>query len=168
MALLLQAEPDLTPDQVKYRLIHTAQASGNLALGDKSYPYLDVHAAVTGATTESANTGIAASQMLWSGDDPVLWDSVNWNSVNWNSVNWNSVNWNSVNWNSVNWNSVYWDDSEPTINAAAIHSLYLPAVRSPVTGAIDSNRPATVRYHRCKGIPTSHGSLGVFEPKQHG
>ena len=54
--------------------------------------------------------GIAASQLLWTGPDPVAWDSVNWNSVNWNSVNWNSVNWNSVNWNSVNWNSVHWDD----------------------------------------------------------
>ncbi|MGB3904703.1 MAG: S8 family peptidase [Anaerolineae bacterium] len=103
-ALLLQDEPDLTPDQVKYRLTHAATD----VLG--GYPYLDVYAAVTGTTTESANTGIEASQLLWTGDEPVMWDSVNWNSVNWNSVNWNSVNWNSVNWNSVNWNSAHWGD----------------------------------------------------------
>jgi serine protease AprX len=103
VALLLQDEPNLTPDQVKYRLINTA---GRVGKSD----YLDVYAAVTGTTTESANTGLEASQLLWSGEDPVVWDSVNWNSVNWNSVNWNSVNWNSVNWNAVNWNATYWGE----------------------------------------------------------
>ncbi|HKZ86244.1 MAG TPA: S8 family peptidase [Anaerolineae bacterium] len=109
VALLLQDEPNLTPDQVKYRLMATA---------NKNWPgynattagtgYLDIYAAVNGTTNESADTGIQASQLLWTGPDPITWGSVNWNSVNWNSVNWNSVNWNSVNWNSVNWNSDYW------------------------------------------------------------
>jgi serine protease AprX len=109
VALLLQDEPNLTPDQVKYRLMATA---------NKNWPgynattagagYLDIYAAVIGTTTQSANTNLVASQLLWTGSNPVSWGSVNWNSVNWNSVNWNSVNWNSVNWNSVNWNSDYW------------------------------------------------------------
>jgi len=103
VALLLQAEPDLTPDQVKYRLISTGSEL-------EGYSYLDVYTALTTATSESSNFGLQASQLLWSGDDPITWGSVNWNSVNWNSVNWNSVNWNSVNWNSVNWNSVNWND----------------------------------------------------------
>ncbi len=105
-ALLLQDEPNLTPDQVKYRLIYAAIT--NLKWGSGTIPYLDVYKAVTATTTQSANTGRIASQLLWSGSEPVTWSSVNWNSVNWNSVNWNSVNWNSVNWNSVNWNSTYW------------------------------------------------------------
>jgi serine protease AprX len=110
IAILLQDEPDLTPDQVKYRLMATA---------NKDWPgydpatagagYLDINAAVYSTTTESANTGLPASQLLLTGSDAVAWNSVNWNSVNWNSVNWNSVNWNSVNWNSVNWNSVNWN-----------------------------------------------------------
>jgi serine protease AprX len=109
IALLLQDESNLTPDQVKYRLMATA---------NKNWPgynavkagagYLDIYASVHGTTTESANTGLTASQLLWTGAAPITWGSVNWNSVNWNSVNWNSVNWNSVNWNSVNWNSDYW------------------------------------------------------------
>lgn len=109
-ALLLQGKPTLTPDQVKYRLMATA---------NKNWPgydparagagYLDIYAAVHATATESANTGLQVSQLLWPGLDLVTWGSVNWNSVNWNSVNWNSVNWNSVNWNSVNWNSDYWE-----------------------------------------------------------
>jgi serine protease AprX len=106
VALLLQDEPNLTPDQVKYRLMATERPfSGGNGAG-----YLDIYAAVHGTTTANANTGIEASALLWTGSNPIAWNSVNWNSVNWGSVNWNSVNWNSVNWNSVNWNSVHWDD----------------------------------------------------------
>ena len=102
VALLLQDEPNLTPDQVKYRLINTAGWLG-------AEKYLDAYATVTGATTESANTGIVVSQMLSTGSDPITWGSVGWNSVGWNSVGWNSVGWNSVGWNSVGWNSVGWN-----------------------------------------------------------
>ncbi len=109
VALLLQSQPNLTPDQVKYRLTATAnKAWGGYNAGTAGAGLLDVAAAVSGNSTASANTGRAASKLLWTGGTPVTWGSVNWNSVNWNSVNWNSVNWNSVNWNSVNWNSDYW------------------------------------------------------------
>ncbi len=123
VALLLQDEPNLTPDQVKYRLLDTASDLGG-------YPYLDAYAAVNGTSTKSANQDLMPHMLLakmaliaywasvngaeninWGNVDwgSVNWNSVNWNSVNWNSVNWNSVNWNSVNWNSVNWNSVNWN-----------------------------------------------------------
>ncbi len=109
-ALILETEPYLTPDQVKYRLLATAnQTWPNYDPTEAGAGYLDIYAAVHGSTTASANTGLQASRLLWTGSDPVLWGSVNWNSVNWNSVNWNSVNWNSVNWNSVNWNNDYWE-----------------------------------------------------------
>lgn len=108
VALLLQDEPGLNPDQVKYRLMATGSDFATPTPGPKSVAYLDVPAAVYGTTTETANTGIPASKLLWSGDDPINWTSVNWGSVNWGSVNWGSVNWGSVNWGSVNWGSVNW------------------------------------------------------------
>jgi serine protease AprX len=112
VALLLQDEPNLTPDQVKYRLIATGQAfdAGNDA------PYLDIYAAVKGATTESANNGNLVSAFLWLDmglflETSANWNSANWNSANWNSANWNSANWNSANWNSANWNSANWNSA---------------------------------------------------------
>jgi len=108
-ALLLQDEPGLTPDQVKYRLKATANKSWpgyNATVAGAGY--LDIYAAVLGTTTQSANTHINASRLLWTGGAPVTWGSVDWNSVDWNSVDWNSVDWNSVDWNSVDWNSDYW------------------------------------------------------------
>jgi serine protease AprX len=108
-ALLLQDEPGLTPDQVKYRLMATANKSWAGYNATKSGAgYLDVNAAVGGTTTKSANTGVMASQLLMTGEAPITWGSVGWNSVGWNSVGWNSVGWNSVGWNSVGWNSDYW------------------------------------------------------------
>ena len=110
VALLLQDEPGLNPDQVKYRLMATAAPFAGPMPGSTGAGYLDIYAAVNGNTTATANTGTAASQLLWSGSDPITWGSVNWASVNWASVNWASVNWASVNWASVNWASVNWDD----------------------------------------------------------
>src|SRR5215216_454319 len=110
VAILLQDEPTLTPDQVKYRLIATANRNwANYDVSTAGAGYLDIYSAVDAKTTESANTGLLPSELLLTGSDPIAWNAVNWNSVNWNSVNWNSVNWNSVNWNSVNWNSVNWN-----------------------------------------------------------
>jgi len=114
VALLLQDEPRLTPDQVKYRLLNSGRSLWGVMIDKSGYPvpyqfpYLDVYAAVTGGTKQSANTGLTASQLLWTGGEPITWGSVSWNSVSWNSVSWNSVSWNSVSWNSVSWNSAYW------------------------------------------------------------
>ena len=111
-ALLLSANPSLTPDQVKYRLkasaVRDTQRWPAYDAARAGAGYLDVYAAVHSTAMQSANTGIAASQLLWTGSSPVAWNSVNWGSVNWGSVNWGSVNWGSVNWGSVNWGSDYW------------------------------------------------------------
>jgi serine protease AprX len=109
VAILVESNPSLTPDQIKYRLMATANrnwpAYNPTTAGSG---YLDIYAAVNSATTESANTGLKASNLLSSGSEPITWGSVGWNSVGWNSVGWNSVGWNSVGWNSVGWNSDYW------------------------------------------------------------
>jgi hypothetical protein len=109
----LQDEPDLTPDQVKYRLLNATSREFCEKIGKNTYclPYMDVYATITGTTTESSNQGLYPSQLLTTGDDPIAWGSVGWNSVGWNSVGWNSVGWNSVGWNSVGWNSVGWNST---------------------------------------------------------
>ena len=109
IALLLQDEPTLTPDQVKYRLMATANKNwAGYNLTRSGAGYLDVYAAINGTTTQSANTGVLPSRLLSTGSNPITFGSVGWNSVGWNSVGWNSVGWNSVGWNSVGWNSDYW------------------------------------------------------------
>ncbi|MDX1409840.1 MAG: S8 family peptidase, partial [Saprospiraceae bacterium] len=92
VALLLQDEPGLTPDQVKFRLMATANQNWpGYQQAKAGAGTVNAYAAVFGTTTESANQGIIPSQMLTTGDDSIAFDSVGWNSVGWNSVGWNSV-----------------------------------------------------------------------------
>jgi serine protease AprX len=114
-ALLLQAEPGLTPDQVKARLIATAHSfnAGNDA------GYLDAYAAVHTQTPSAPQQSYIPNNLpaeialiaYWASTqdaDTINWENVDWSAVNWGSVNWGSVNWGSVNWGSVNWGSVNW------------------------------------------------------------
>ena len=118
VALLLEDEPNLNPNQVKYRLQNTGSSITDA--NGRSWSYLDVGAAIESNTTAEANQGLVPHQIIakmaliayWSsqnGNENIAWENVNWDSVNWDSVNWDSVNWDSVNWDSVNWDSVNWD-----------------------------------------------------------
>jgi serine protease AprX len=110
VAILLQSEPDLTPDQVKHRLMATANKTWAGYNATKAGAgYLDIFTAVKTITTNSANTNLLPSQLLTTGMDSITFGSVGWNSVGWNTVGWNSVGWNSVGWNTVGWNTVGWN-----------------------------------------------------------
>jgi serine protease AprX len=143
IALLLQDEPNLTPDQIKFRLKATANKNWPGYTSTKAGAgYLDAYAAVYGTTTQSANTNQRASQLLWSGSQPVAWNSVSWNSVSWNSVSWNSVSWNSVSWNSVSWNSDYWE--EGSVAGAAITD---PTTMTPEMPTDETSAEQQFRVH---------------------
>lgn len=110
VAILLQSEPNLTPDQVKYRLKATASKNWPGYSSTKAGAgYLDIYAAVKTRTTASANTNTLPSKLLTTGLQPITWGSTGWNSVGWNTVGWNTVGWNTVGWNTVGWNTVGWN-----------------------------------------------------------
>ncbi len=98
-AILLEKEPGLTPDQVKYRLMSTAQPFLNNAVAGSGL--LNIYAALNTSTSASANTGNPMSKLLTGGNTTA------WNSVSWSSVSWSSVSWSSVSWSSVSWSSDY-------------------------------------------------------------
>lgn len=108
VALLLQAQPGLNPDQVKWRLMHTTEP---FAVEGAGAGYLNVHNAVRSESTETANTGQEVSRLLWTGPEPPIWDSVHWDSVHWDSVHWDSVHWDSVHWDSVYWGNTLYSSS---------------------------------------------------------
>lgn len=103
-ALLLEDEPNLNPDQVKYRLMATANNTWpGYSATQAGAGIVDVYAALNSTTTQTANTGTIASQLLWTGTTPPPWGSVQWGSVQWGSVQWGSVQWGSVQWGSDYW-----------------------------------------------------------------
>lgn len=143
VALLLQDEPTLTPDQVKFRLMATANKQWQGYEQQRAGAgYLDIDAAVRGTTTNSANTGLAVSNLLTTGPDGVLsssvgWSSVSWSSVSWSSVSWSSVSWSSVSWSSVSWSSDYWGD-DATMPTETPNPLRKPKGKMEAESASDA------------------------------
>ncbi|MFN8440124.1 MAG: S8 family peptidase [Caldilineaceae bacterium] len=135
VALLLQDEPGLNPDQVKYRLKDTANKSWpGYNSAQAGAGMLDAYAAVKGTTTQTANTGTRLSNLLTTGPNGVQQSSVSWSSVSWSSVSWSSVSWSSVSWSSVSWSSDYWADGVSGASLAENEEdnrqtrLYLPVI----------------------------------------
>ncbi len=110
-ALLIQSNPNLTPDQVKYRLMHTARPfDAPLRAGAG---YLDVDAAVLGDSTQKENQDLQISHILWDALTPLIWNSTTQGSVNWRghgTAFWGTASQNSDVNNSVIWGSDYWDN----------------------------------------------------------
>ena len=136
-ALLLSEHPDLTPDQVKARLIDGADKS------DDHVPTLSVKRAreslATGVQTHAPSTGTgsldaARGTARLSADDQVLsgeqdihgvafdsttwaaealagttWDEGTWNDTQWTGWGWNGWGWNGSTWNGSSWNGWGWN-----------------------------------------------------------
>ncbi|CAN5861417.1 hypothetical protein BH10CHL1_BH10CHL1_27230 [soil metagenome] len=110
-ALLIQSNPSLTPDQIKYRLMHTARPFDTAMRAGAGY--LDVDAAIRGTTTQKENQGLTVSNLLWGDVIPLLWDSITQGSVNWRghgTAFWAATIQNSDVNNSVIWGSDYWEN----------------------------------------------------------
>lgn len=113
IALLLQDEPNLTPDQVKYRLTSTANKSWSGYSSTKAGAgYLDIDKAITGTSTAKANTGRQINSLIVTPSTlRGLWDSVSWTAVSWTAVSWTAVSWTAVSWTAAGgWNSTIWGD----------------------------------------------------------
>src|SRR5712692_5263152 len=138
-ALVLAANPGLSPNQVKARLL------ANTSPGPVGNPFVDGHGALDalGAATSgplSFNQSTAGlrppkygttvslsptspvntwNTALWSGISPAppgnwSWNGTGWNGSNWNGWvvvgrAWNDGGWNGAAWNGDNWAGSAWD-----------------------------------------------------------
>ncbi|MCW1967390.1 MAG: S8 family peptidase [Anaerolineae bacterium] len=114
VALLLQDEPNLTPDQVKYRLTSTANKTWKGYNKTKAGAgYLDIDKAIGGTSTAKSNTNVKYNTLIVPVGSVLrgLWDSVSWTAVSWTAVSWTAVSWTAVSWTSAaDWNSTIWGD----------------------------------------------------------
>ena len=140
IALLLSAQPAMTPDRVKYALTATARgvaSTDRMAVGSGM---VDVGGALW-APPGVANQGLERSTGLGSldasrgtvrvqADDPMrtvvegaltaqllLWDPLaytgtEWTGANWYGANWYGANWYGANWYGANWYGANWYGSE--------------------------------------------------------
>src|SRR5438477_63105 len=138
VALLLQRQPSLTPDQVKALLVGTAQQFGQDSTATLPDPtargagLLDALAAVSGsgfsATTSGgalptaplsepaiANRGhrpadgFARTLLPVLRQLPLRWKDLTLDGIAWQTLTWESVAWDSVAWDNFDWDSIAWD-----------------------------------------------------------
>ena len=105
----------LTPDQVKWLLLHTAQPVAGVGTGAG---YGNVLAAgtflyMTPTAVGKANAGQTPNRYLQAAygatNSSVSWNSVSWDSVSWDNVSWENVSWQNVSWQNVSWENVSWE-----------------------------------------------------------
>src|SRR5207253_5549736 len=138
VALLLQAQPSLSPDQVKALVVGATQPFGQdsgMALPDPAAGgtgLLDALAAVqsqatggssaigtlSGTTlgTRLANRGLRPADTFARAMFRVLYGStMRWKDptlggLAWGSVSWDSIAWDNYRWGSIAWDSIAWDN----------------------------------------------------------
>jgi serine protease AprX len=114
VAQILQARPELTPDQVKWLLQRTARAIPGGGTG-AGYPQAAAAVAYRGPV-EPANRGLMPNRLVamvgyagLMGTDSVQWEAVQWEAVQWEAVQWEAVQWETVQWETVQWETVQWE-----------------------------------------------------------
>ena len=115
-AVLLQRNPDATPDDVKGALLDGAAttADGAKALdldratNTTAQPawWQHFHVAM-GGFGPGLEDGMPWTSTRWSGD---TWLSMRWKSLRWKSIRWGSIRWGSIRWGSIRWGSIRWHD----------------------------------------------------------
>jgi len=110
-ALLLERDPGLTPDDVKARLMASADPLPGAARLEQGAGLLDVPGALA---SEARADGPALSEDLGDGltiltaDDYRAWEELYWERYGWAKFKWTKFKWTKFKWTGVAWTKFKW------------------------------------------------------------
>jgi len=117
VALLLEHQPALKPDQVKKILMATAQPFGQSALpAGAGAGLIDAYAATNSPNRGSANLGqrqadgLARSLYSVAYGQPLVWKNLTYLGTNWLPFTWLTLPWNQPAWDNIAWDNIAWDN----------------------------------------------------------
>ena len=113
-ALVLQAQPSLTPDQVKAALVRTAsKVKGESP--DAGAGQVDVEAALRAVEEMDKNDKLGLASAVQRHEPSTGLEGASlgelsgeWNGARWNGARWNGARWNGARWNGARWNGGDW------------------------------------------------------------
>lgn len=122
VALLFDADPSLTPDDVKVRLMRTADPLAGANRHQQGAGLIDVSEAL--ADTSRSN-GYALSEDLGDGTtvlgkdvyaawDRMMWTKYGWTKFRWTKFRWTGIDWTKFRWTGVDWTKFRWTDYAST------------------------------------------------------
>jgi serine protease AprX len=110
-ALMIGKDPTLTPDDVKVRMMGTADPVAGVDRFQQGAGLLDAAGAL--ASTQHAN-GYALSEDVGDGttiltqDDYANWDQVAWSKYGWTKCRWTKFRWTKFRWTKFRWTKFRW------------------------------------------------------------
>jgi serine protease AprX len=131
VALLLQRQPRLTPDQVKAVLTGTSREFGQTSgstppRGAIGAGLADAYGALNSGPRGSANRGSrpadgAASSLYaalygqplhWKDGllGGLLWGLLSWSNLAWDNLAWDNLAWDNLAWDNLAWDNLAWDN----------------------------------------------------------
>jgi serine protease AprX len=123
-ALLLERQPNLSPDQVKKIMVSAVQPFGQASVpAGAGAGLVDTYAATNSPTRGSANRGLrpadSVARTLYSrlNSQPLAWKSLtylgtNWAPLTWPTAPWTPAAWDNIAWDNIAWDNIAWDNGD--------------------------------------------------------
>jgi subtilisin family serine protease len=110
-ALMIGADPNLTPDDVKVRLMGTADPVAGASVHQQGAGTLDVDEALA-ATTHANGWALSANlgdgKRFFKNNDYNKWEKRVWQKYGWTKFKWTKFKWTKFKWTKFKWTEVTW------------------------------------------------------------
>ncbi len=152
VALMLERNPTLDPEQVKHRLRETAVPVLSSTPDGAGSGMVDAWLAVSSVDPAAeyspfrVTDQLATDMFAYLQGQPIVWRDVTynggvdangrpWSDVTWANVSWENVSWENISWEAFNWSNVSWESfSSQSISWEALGSLSLGTLGSRGSG----------------------------------
>lgn len=112
-ALLLEKDPGATPDDVKLRLMATADPLPGAGVHQQGAGLLDVDEALGDASTSDGyalSADLGDGTTILSEDDYARWDERAWSRYGWTKFKWTKFKWTKFKWTKFKWTKFKWTE----------------------------------------------------------
>ena len=118
VALMLSADPRLSPDDVKVRLMRTADPLPGASVYQEGAGLIDVDGALAdrsrargyALSADLGNGTTILSDDVYSAWDKQAWTKYGWTKFRWTKFRWTKFRWTGVAWTKFRWTKFRWTD----------------------------------------------------------
>jgi len=146
VALMLERNPTLAPNQIKKRLKSGASDVSGLSVQAQGAGRIDVAATLGAIGTDREygagrvsdsfakdmrrfiegqplvwkdlgyNGGVDSHNVTWEG---ITWENITWDNVTWENISWENLTWEGITWENITWEGITWE-SVDDLNIGAL------------------------------------------------